>query len=82
MFENSALVDLAVGRSSVRQRLLALLMDESCGRLHLRELQRRAATSPGTASRELAKLVAAGLIEREAEGSQVYFRASPWMSRR
>jgi DNA-binding transcriptional ArsR family regulator len=76
MFENSPLVDLAVGRSTVRQRLLSLLMDESCGRLHLRELQRRAGTSPGTASRELAKLVAAGLIEREAEGSQVYFKAS------
>ncbi|HEX7490798.1 MAG TPA: hypothetical protein VF337_03735, partial [Candidatus Limnocylindrales bacterium] len=76
MFENSPLVDLAIGRSTVRQRLLSLLMDESCGRLHLRELQRRADTSPGTASRELAKLVAAGLIEREAEGSQVYFKAS------
>jgi DNA-binding transcriptional ArsR family regulator len=76
MFENSPLVDLAVGRSTVRQRLLSLLMDESCGRLHLRELQRRAGTSPGTASRELAKLVAAGLIEREAEGIQVYFKAS------
>jgi DNA-binding transcriptional ArsR family regulator len=76
MFENSPLVDLVVGRSSVRQRLLALLMDQSCGRLHLRELQRRAGTSPGTASRELARLVAAGLIEREAEGSQVYFRAT------
>jgi DNA-binding transcriptional ArsR family regulator len=76
MFENSPLVDLAVGRSTVRQRLLSILMDESCGRLHLRELQRRADTSPGTASRELAKLVAAGLIERDAEGSQVYFKAS------
>lgn len=76
MFENRALVDLAVGRSSVRQRILALLIDESSGRLHLREIQRRVATSPGTASRELARLVAAGLIEREAEGSQVYFRAS------
>jgi DNA-binding transcriptional ArsR family regulator len=76
MFEKSPLVDLAVGRSTVRQRLLSLLMDESCGRLHLRELQRRAGTSPGTASRELAKLVAAGLIEREAEGSQVYFKVS------
>jgi len=76
VFENSPLIDLAVGRSTVRQRLLSLLIDESCPRLHLRELQRRADTSPGTASRELAKLVAAGLIEREAEGSQVYFKAS------
>jgi hypothetical protein len=51
-------------------------MAEPGARLHLREIQRRAATSPGTASRELARLVAAGLIDREAEGNQVYFRAS------
>jgi DNA-binding transcriptional ArsR family regulator len=76
VFENSPLVDLAVGRSSVRQRILTLLMDESIGRLHLREIQRRAKTSPGTASRELAKLVAVGLVDREAEGNQVFFRAS------
>ena len=76
VFENNSLADLTVGRSSVRQRILALLMDPAGGRLHLREIQRRAGTSPGTASRELAKLVAAGLIEREAEGNQVYFRAS------
>jgi DNA-binding transcriptional ArsR family regulator len=76
MFENSPAIDLAVGRSSVRQRILALLMDDAGCRLHLREIQRRAGTSPGTASRELAKLVAAGLIDREAEGNQVYFRAS------
>lgn len=76
MFENTLALDLAVGRSTVRQRILALLMDESAGRLHLREIQRRAGTSPGTASRELARLVAAGLIDREAEGNQVYFRAS------
>ncbi len=76
MLENIAAIDLAVGRSSVRQRILALLMAEPGVRLHLREIQRRAATSPGTASRELGRLVAAGLIEREAEGNQVYFRAS------
>ena len=76
MFENIPLADLAMGRSTVRQRILALLMSEPSERLHLREIQRRANTSPGTASRELAKLVAAGLIEREAEGAQVYFRAS------
>jgi DNA-binding transcriptional ArsR family regulator len=76
VFENTPALELTVGRSSVRQRILALLMDESAGRLHLREIQRRAGTSPGTASRELARLVAAGLVEREAEGNQVYFRAS------
>jgi predicted nucleotidyltransferase/DNA-binding transcriptional ArsR family regulator len=76
VFENRGLADLAVGRSTVRQRILALLMAEPGARLHLRAIQRRADTSPGTASRELTKLVSAGLIEREAEGNQVYFRAS------
>lgn len=76
MFENSQIVHLAVGKSIVRQRILALLLTEPGPRLHLREIQRRAATSPGTASRELAKLVSAGLIERETEANQVYFRGS------
>jgi len=76
MFENSAATDLLIGRSTIRQRILALLVSDPAIRLHLREIQRRAGTSPGTASRELAKLVGAGLIEREAEGAQVYFRAS------
>ena len=76
MFENAALADLVMGRSTVRQSILALLMTDQATRLHLREIQRRVGTSPGTASRELARLVAAGLVEREAEGSQVYFRDS------
>jgi DNA-binding transcriptional ArsR family regulator len=76
VFENAALADLVMGRSTVRQSILALLMSDQVTRLHLRAIQRRVGTSPGTASRELARLVAAGLVEREAEGSQVYFRAS------
>jgi DNA-binding transcriptional ArsR family regulator len=76
VFENVPLAELALGRSTVRQRILALLMSDDATRLHLREIQRRVGTSPGTASRELARLVAAGLVDREAEGSQVYFRAS------
>lgn len=74
MIENSVAADLAVGKSSIRRRILALLMAGPDQRLHLREIQRRVRTSPGTASRELALLVAAGLVEREAEGHQVYFR--------
>ncbi len=64
-----------MGRSSVRRRILTVLADPNT-RLHLREIQRRAGTSPGTASRELARLLAAGLVEREAEGNQVYFRGA------
>jgi len=74
VIENSVAADLTVGKSSVRRRILALLMVEPDQRLHLREIQRRVRTSPGTASRELALLVAAGLVERQAEGHQVYFR--------
>jgi predicted nucleotidyltransferase/DNA-binding transcriptional ArsR family regulator len=78
--ENDSAIVLAVGKSAVRRRILALLMAGPEQRLHLRAIQRRAATSPGTASRELGRLVAAGLVEREAEGHQVYFRttASPF----
>jgi DNA-binding transcriptional ArsR family regulator len=74
VIENISGVDLVIGRSTVRRRILALLMAGPERRLHLREIQRRATTSPGTASRELGRLVAAGLVEREAEGHQVYFR--------
>lgn len=74
MVENIAAAELAVGRSTVRRRILGLLMASPETRLHLREIQRRAATSPGTASRELARLVGAGLVSRETEGHQVYFR--------
>ncbi len=76
MFENSKMAGLAIGRSVIRRRILALLLTEPGTRLHLREIQRRAHTSPGTASRELTKLVSAGLIEREAERNHVYYRGS------
>jgi len=64
-----------LGRSQIRRRILALLVLEPDRRLHLREIARRAGTSAGTASRELARLEAAGLVDRTAEGAQVYFRA-------
>jgi len=64
-----------LGRSEIRQRILRLLVDEPVVRLHLREIARRASTSAGNAARELRRLEEAGLIVREREGSQVYFRA-------
>lgn len=63
-----------LGGSEIRQRILRLLVDAPVVRLHLREIARRASTSAGTAARELRRLEEAGLIVREREGSQVYFR--------
>jgi DNA-binding transcriptional ArsR family regulator len=74
--ETVVAADLTLVRSAVRRRILALLPIEPPTRLHLREIQRRAGTSPGTASRELARLEAAGLVERAAEGHQVYFSSA------
>lgn len=65
-----------LGRSRIRQRLLLLLIDNPRGRLHLRELARLADTSAGTAARELGRLMAAGIATREADGSQVCYRAA------
>ena len=69
----TAPADLLLGRSSVRRRITALLVDRPGERLHLREIQRRVGTSAGTASRELGLLVDAGILERRREGMQVYF---------
>lgn len=67
---------LLLGRSRIRAAILALLVDTPGTRLHLREIARRVETSAGTARRELGRLDAAGLVVREAEGRQVYYRAA------
>jgi len=76
MSENMGPSTLA-GRSRIRQRILDLLSGEPGQRRHLREIARLARTSAGTASRELNRLLAAGVIERSVEGRQVYFQAKP-----
>ena len=63
-----------LGRSEIRRRIVALLLDAQGERLHLREIARRVRTSAGTASRELRRLEDAGLVARDLEGRQVYFR--------
>lgn len=68
-------VDALLGRSAIRRRILAILIDAPGERFHLREIARRARTSAGTASRELARLRGAGLVTSEREGNQLYFRA-------
>lgn len=66
---------LLLGRSQIRRRILALLVFNLGERYHLREIARQVSTSPGTASRELKRLLDAGLIDRTAEGRQVYYHA-------
>jgi predicted nucleotidyltransferase len=66
-----------LGRSEIRRRILRLLVEAPGERLHLREIARRASTSAGTAARELHRLEEAGLVARDREGQQVYFRSRP-----
>lgn len=68
---------LLLGRSRIRQNILAMLMDAPDRRVHLRGLARAAGTSAGTAGRELGRLEEAGLVRRTREGNQVYFQARP-----
>jgi predicted nucleotidyltransferase len=68
---------LLLGRSKIRQRILALIMDVPGRRMHLRGIARAVGTSAGTAARELGRLEDAGLVRRTREGNQVYFEARP-----
>lgn len=56
-----------------RRQVLSLLFGRPDERFYLREVVRAAGMGSGTVQRELAQLVEAGLIEREAHGRQVYF---------
>ena len=68
---------LVLGRSKIRQRILALVMDGADRRMHLRGIARAVGTSAGTAARELGRLEEAGLVRRTREGNQVYFDPRP-----
>jgi predicted nucleotidyltransferase len=68
---------LLLGRSKIRQRILALIMDATDRRFHLRAIARTVGTSAGTAARELNRLEDSGLVRRTREGNQVYFEARP-----
>jgi predicted nucleotidyltransferase len=74
--ENRPEAQTLLGRSRVRQRILALLFDRPERRTHLRGISRAVGTSAGTAARELERLVDAGLVTRSTEGRQVYFQAA------
>jgi predicted nucleotidyltransferase len=60
---------------SARQRVLATLLLQPDEGFHLRELARLAGSHAGTLGRELDKLVASGLVQRQARGNQVVYRA-------
>jgi predicted nucleotidyltransferase len=58
-----------------RRGVLGLLYGRPDERFYLRQIARSAGASAGTARRELEQLVAAGLLLREPDGNQVYYRA-------
>jgi predicted nucleotidyltransferase len=70
-----ALMDLLF--PGARQRVLATLLLHPGEGFHLRELARLAGSHAGTLARELEKLVATGLVQRQARGNQVVYRADP-----
>jgi predicted nucleotidyltransferase len=66
--------------ASYRRRVLALLLLHPERALHVREIARLTGTTAGTLNKELTKLHAAGLLQRERVGNQVRYmanRASP-----
>ncbi len=66
--------------ASYRRRVLTLLLLHPQHALHVREIARLTGTTAGTLNKELTKLHAAGLLERERVGNQVRYtanRASP-----
>jgi len=59
-----------------RRRVLSLLLMNPQKWLHLRELARLTASSPGTLKKELDALTAAGLLNTQKMGNQIQFSAN------
>lgn len=59
-----------------RRRVLALLLLQPNQRYHVREIARLTQTTPGTLTRELAKLADAGLVLRNENGRHVEYTAN------
>lgn len=62
--------------SEYRRKVLALLLLRPDKQFHQREIARLTGTISGTLSRELAKLVEAGVLEKLRVGNQVQYRAN------
>ena len=59
--------------TKTQRALLPILFGQPDRALHLRELVRQCGTGPGAVQRELARLVAAGIVRRSVQGRQVCF---------
>jgi len=59
-----------------RASVLRLLYGQTDKSFYLRQVARHADTSAGAVQRELEQLVRSGLVQREAIGNQVFFRAN------
>lgn len=68
------LMDILFG--AYRQRVLSLLLLNPDTDYHVRELARLTETNAGTLHKELARLAAAGLLLRKAQGNQVRYQAN------
>jgi len=62
--------------AAYRRQVLALLLLHPERKLHVREISRLTGTTPGTMSKELARLHEAGLLERERVGNQLRYSAN------
>lgn len=59
-----------------RLKILGLLLTDPDGRRHLREIVRQVGLAPATVQREVTALTEAGVLLREREWHQVYYRAN------
>jgi DNA-binding transcriptional ArsR family regulator len=70
----SGLASVLFGKSM--RAILALLYGRPEQRFYVREIARAAGTPPSSLQRDLAALAAVGIVEREENGRQVYYRAN------
>lgn len=59
-----------------RRRVLGLLLLQPDSRYHVREIARLTGTLAGTLHKELSKLAEAGILLKDPQGKQVYYRAN------